>query len=685
MKYLAIQCIQGNFRSNQIPIFITLKDFAENSHQRSFLNFVNQLFANYDVTSSQVTILLKHGRCLFLLDGLDEVREEDSKWVTEQIEDFSSKYFYGQEFEFDRKLFLQERKIKLNELETQKIVESYSHEELSSDQNEITESFSKDISDKVNFFTENNYFLDYNFTQFNKVYPDRDRIFFPIKNPDKSYSDEYPDIEEHLDRGLRFLSNKNPDKNYSNCFVITCRIAAKEYTFPSFVEVEVADFDDKQIKIFSEKWFKLKDPIKGKSFIKKLLELPSVRELGSNPLLLTLLCLVFEESANFPLNRSELYKEGIYILLKKWDAQRNIERHLIYKNLSVPRKEDLLSQVGFITFDRKDYFFKQRTIEHHIANYIRNLPNAQPESENLLIDSEMVLKAIEAQHGLLVERAKGIYSFSHLTFHEYFTAKKIITTSDPEELGKTLDNLASHVLERRWREVFLLSVGMLQSANYLFKLMKRNIDNLLNSDDKLKEFIELLNRKALSVKAVYKLNAVRAFYLELIFFYEEIKVDFPDFQLAFKLDHTLEVVNFYYYYLALEEDYNVVLDKVLSYDLSIARDYNPVIKQAIQVLVDQLPKRENLGVWIQNNLNDWIEKLRIVMIKYREIGHKWHFDNSQKELLKQYYYANILLLECLNTDCYVSLNLREEIEETLLLPVSEIDKWKLKQSSIKDM
>ena len=31
----------------------------------------------------------------------------------------------------------------------------------------------------------------------------------------------------------------------------------------------------------------------------------------------------------------------------------------------------------------------------------------------------------ESHHGLLVERATDIYSFSHLTFHEYFTAKYI--------------------------------------------------------------------------------------------------------------------------------------------------------------------------------------------------------------------------------------------------------------------
>ncbi|GAB1541119.1 hypothetical protein NUACC21_37890 [Scytonema sp. NUACC21] len=38
-----------------------------------------------------------------------------------------------------------------------------------------------------------------------------------------------------------------------NQFVITCRIAAREYTFVQFTEVEVADFDSQQIASFANK------------------------------------------------------------------------------------------------------------------------------------------------------------------------------------------------------------------------------------------------------------------------------------------------------------------------------------------------------------------------------------------------------------------------------------------------
>ncbi|MHC5831473.1 MAG: NACHT domain-containing protein, partial [Nostoc sp.] len=78
------------------------------------------------------------------------------------------------------------------------------------------------------------------------------------------------------------------------------------------------------------------------------------------------------------------------------------------------------------TFKRGDYFFKQNKAEQYIIEYIRNLADVDIDPEILQLDSERLLKSIEYQHGLLIERAKGIYSFSHLTFHEYFTAREFI-------------------------------------------------------------------------------------------------------------------------------------------------------------------------------------------------------------------------------------------------------------------
>ena len=95
----------------------------------------------------------------------------------------------------------------------------------------------------------------------------------------------------------------------------------------------------------------------------------------------------------------------------------------------------------------------------------------------------------------------------------------------------------------------------------------------------------------------------------------------------------------------------------------------------LQKLREQLPSGQDskeFEKWWLANGKAWREELRLLMIKDRNIGHDWQFSNEQKELLQQYYDANKLLVDCLNSDCYVSREVRQQIEDTLLLPIAEI-------------
>ncbi|MFW9263511.1 NACHT domain-containing protein [Nostoc sp. CALU 546] len=559
LKYLAIQCIGNDFMTNRVPIFITLKDFAEADNQPDLLTFLNQIFAYYDVTTNQIKELLKNGRFLILLDGLDEVREGDSQRVLKQVEDFNNQFYYSKQFKSDQASYLKSRKNRLDKLKQ------------------------KHNKERENLETElRKIAVQENLKTIDLLEEEKKRR---KKQEDNEKEDwqyfhlDYPNILEDVDQGLQFLTNKNPDKFYINQFIITCRIAAQLYTFQGFTDVEIADFNDRQIKTFAYKWFERRNPSKKKKFIDKLKTFNKIKELASSPLLLTLLCLVFEDSTDFPSNRSELYKEGIYILLKKWDAQRSIERVQIYQNLSPSRKEDLLSYVAFKTFERGDYFFKQKEVEQYIIEYIRKL-NLEFNTKNNL-DSEAVLKSIEAQHGLLLERAKGIYSFSHLTFHEYFTARKIITTSNPESLEISLKNLANHITEKRWREVILLAVGMLSDAARLLLLVRDSVNRLIEGDkdkQEISRFMMLINEKYNFQENCYYKSGLKT--------------------------------------------------------LSYALNHDPNSSKILRL------------------------------------------SDKHWELLRQYYDANVLLIECLNSDCCVSPEVRQEIENTLFLPIVEIERRK---------
>jgi predicted NACHT family NTPase len=318
-------------------------------------------------------------------------------------------------------------------------------------------------------------------------------------------------------------------------------------------------------------------------------------------------------------------------------------------------------------FEQEQYvLFEQGEIQEYIAEYLGISTE----------DSEAVLDAIEAQHGLLIERAQEFWSFSHLTFQEYFAAKWFCDRAD-------WDGLVSHITEKHWREVFLLAGGMMRTVDKLLQLMKKVIDRHIASDEELQQFLCWLSQKSNSVKLSYKPGAIRAFYLS------ELNSDINiDLGLDESIDPSFKnvILDKYSFFDANFDDRNweLVLDCALHLDrcpdppeIALALIFAPELGQSLQELSEQVSERHNnpekFGKWWRANSQTWREKYRSILMKYRNIGHNWQFSLPQKRLLEQYCYANILLVDCMNSSFVVSDEVRQEIEETLLLPIAEIE------------
>ena len=268
-------------------------------------------------------------------------------------------------------------------------------------------------------------------------------------------------------RTLRRLL-QNFAKQYSDCqCLITCRIAASDVMFEGFRDVEVADFTPEQVEIYAEKWF-TEFPHKLDLFKAEIAktENEGLAELCCSPLLLAMLCLYFNDVQAFPTRRAELYEEAIEALLKKWDSNRDIQRD--YFALSARRKQQMFAWIAAQTFEENDYFVEQRRLVSLIEAYLARLPDMPAD-----IDGQAILKAIEAQHGIFVERAKGIYSFAHLTFQEYFAARYIV---ENEARGTTKSLTQKHLGDDRWREVFLLTASMLDDGEDFVNQMRKQVD-----------------------------------------------------------------------------------------------------------------------------------------------------------------------------------------------------------------
>ncbi len=453
------------------------------------------------------------------------------------------------------------------------------------------------------------------------------------------------------DKVIADLNDFSKKYDKSQC-LITCRIAATEYSFERFTYVEMADFSDEQIRIFVKKWFRDKE--RQDKFFSEFfhLENAGLRELGRIPLLLSLLCLAFEETLTFPQRRVEIYEEAIDALLKKWDTARNIKRDEIYRKLSLGRKRQMFARIAAEAFENGEYFLRQRDLEKRIVSYLQKLPPADQAED---IDGEVVLKAIEAQHGIFVERAKQIHSFAHLTFQEYFTAKYI---ADNAEKGTTKRLIDDHLTDDRWEEVFLLTVSILDDADLFFTQFRQAIDSLVQVNETLVNLLRWAENRAAQIKAPYKPAVIRSI---LCSFALDRAVG-PDLDLAPELDFDLDLA------LALDVEPDIVQDLVLNIDYAFNFDHHRDRTLFRAFNLARVLDRDLDRDFTLSRIHDIEEVFVSALLLIRDIALILDIDPNDIAIIpefRHYLEANILLTKCLKL-AYVSD--RTEIENSLLLP-----------------
>jgi predicted NACHT family NTPase len=498
--------------------------------------------------------------------------------------------------------------------------------------------------------------------------------------------------------------------------------------------VEVADFSPEQVEQFAQNWFRAlsETPEQGAEqatdFISKLKqpEHQQTAELAITPVLLSLACWVFQDQGDFPQERSDLYRRGVELLLNTWDGDRGIQREFkspIYQNLSIEDKQNLLGAIAIQKFQQDQFaLFTQQEIQKYIADHLK-IDKA---------DCQAVLKSIEAQHGLLVERASEIYSFSHLTFQEYFAARWLCDAGNWQ-------SVESDVTQKRWKDVLSIAFT-LPNADRLAQAVKAEVDQMLVADPKLQQFLAWLSEKERLVEASYRRVTLRVFYFAIdrdraldldldrvrtlafdrdraLVFALDLDLDLDRdraldrvldldlaLALALDLDFTRALARDLDLDRTLDRTIDLDLDRTIALDLDLARartlarafdlartlaralDLTLALDRALdraranandselqrklKVLLNQLPTRSNCYQWWQTSGEAWKQQLRWLMIEHRNIGHDWQFTEAQKQKLQQYYDANKLLVDCLKQkQCKVSPEVRQAIEDSLLLPV----------------
>lgn len=294
--------------------------------------------------------------------------------------------------------------------------------------------------------------------------------------------DEVPSgVLEEVIEHIKDFTNKFK----KNRFICSCRTAFYKTYLKDYTDVEIASFNDSQIRTFIKNWFRNKQDLEARTsqhFTQLLYQDSNVAtlELARTPLLLIFLCLTFDESQRFPVNRSSLYRRALLILMEKWAAEKRIHNEDIYQDFNSDLELEMLAELAANFFRENKYFFYCNEVNKGIELFFENTLNLKH------IPTSKVLEAIEVQQGLLVQRAPEIYSFSHLTIQEYLTAHYHYS---PQKIVALIEN---HLLEERYREVFLLTAGFSNSDDVI-QLMDKKLKQIIQSDIHLTKIINWID------------------------------------------------------------------------------------------------------------------------------------------------------------------------------------------------
>ncbi|ODS40667.1 hypothetical protein BEH94_00475 [Candidatus Altiarchaeales archaeon WOR_SM1_SCG] len=295
---------------------------------------------------------------------------------------------------------------------------------------------------------------------------------------------------------VEFFINKHSD---NNSFIVTSRIVGyREAPLRSDMEhYTVNDFDIEQIRKFVEKWCCAVEMSvipedertpgriaeahkKAKKECESMLDAiesnPSVMKLATNPLMLTILSLIYRQGAKLPQHRVELYDLCVKTLLESWDLHRRLH-HKFDERTAL----DLLKPLALWLHDKEHSLATGYELENFLVNkYTEQFGADKRESKKQV---EEFISYIRERTGLLDERGRNSFGFMHLTFEEYLAALHL---SDGD-VSEIFENIKPNLHNPRYKEIILLTSGCLSEQGQ--KRASDFIRKIYNAESKYEKIL----------------------------------------------------------------------------------------------------------------------------------------------------------------------------------------------------
>ena len=243
-------------------------------------------------------------------------------------------------------------------------------------------------------------------------------------------------------------------KRYPLCPIIatTRNIGYSQARFHDirFKRYELEAFTPEQIEEYVRRWFSL--TARNETDIDRfLVELDSIPDLRSNPLMLSLLCILYRARGHIPRNRRQIYSQCADLLFNRWDRMRHIEQPYDHTHYG----DELMQEIAtwFYHSQSAQAGLEEQQIRKVIALFLVDTAAVPQTAAN---QRAMAFLDFCADRAWLLgsagtnEKGQRLFVFTHRTFMEFFAAESIARTYDIEkialEIAKNYDKDASSVL-----------------------------------------------------------------------------------------------------------------------------------------------------------------------------------------------------------------------------------------------
>ena len=247
-----------------------------------------------------------------------------------------------------------------------------------------------------------------------------------------------------------------------------------EHYLAGFSQLTLAALNRNQMNGFVENWYRAMMPLmswqepaaleRGNKLKTTFNERDYLADLGSRPLLLTLICSLHSSNSKLPEDRADLYEESVLLLLHRWQSRldepdetgaRLLDKETIEALNDVEVLRSGLERLAFVTHERQGVQEQRDDAPADIEDetILGILAKVLPEEGG---NSKGLLRFLDRRAGLLTGRGDGTYAFVHRSFQEYLAACHLAETA--VDLAVDLKELL-HRDQQWWREVALLIVG----------------------------------------------------------------------------------------------------------------------------------------------------------------------------------------------------------------------------------